>query len=89
MLGTLRRKRQNDVGKHYKNNSEETREGVARNQSREEETSTLEGIASIDRDDTPSAVSQLRNVSVKMNLISKRRVSTKGSHIKWKPVKKP
>nr|CTP81340.1 Bm10061 [Brugia malayi] len=84
-LRALFRKCQSDVGKHCKNNnSEEIRESVGRNQSREEEPSTLVGIASIDRDDAPSAIT-----SVRTNLISKRRGLSKGIHTKWKPVKKP
>ncbi|VDK67563.1 unnamed protein product [Litomosoides sigmodontis] len=87
---TRYRKRKSDVGKRCKNNSEETREGVVKNQSREEEPSTLEGIASIDRDDAPpSAISPLRNsASVKINLISKRRVLSKGCQTKRRFVKK-
>uniref|UniRef100_A0A1I7VWL0 Ovule protein n=1 Tax=Loa loa TaxID=7209 RepID=A0A1I7VWL0_LOALO len=83
VLGAIYRKHQNDVDKHCKiNSSEETREGVGRNQSREEEPSTLVGVASIDRDDAPSAVSQLRNASVRTNLISKKRGLSKGIRTK-------
>uniref|UniRef100_A0A0R3RG78 Shugoshin_C domain-containing protein n=1 Tax=Elaeophora elaphi TaxID=1147741 RepID=A0A0R3RG78_9BILA len=69
--------------------SEETREGVAKNQSRQEEPSTLVGIASIDRDDAPSAISQLRsNVSVnKISLLPKRRILSKNTHTKRRFVK--
>lgn len=75
--------------RHKNNNSDETHEGVTKNQSREEEPSTLEGVASIDRDDAPSVISHLRNsASVKINLISKRRAVNKSNQTKRRFVKK-
>ncbi|CAG9529546.1 unnamed protein product [Cercopithifilaria johnstoni] len=85
------RKRKSNIDKRYKdNNSEEAREGVAKSQSLEEEPSTLEGVASIARDDAPSAVSQLRHGtgSVKISLIQKRRALNKTNPTKRRFVKK-
>ncbi|KAL3994571.1 hypothetical protein ACH3XW_22250 [Acanthocheilonema viteae] len=87
--GEQYRKRKSVMDKRCKsNNLEVAREDVAKNQSREEEPSTLEGVASIDRDDAPSAISQFRNGgSVKTNIVS-RRVLSKGGQTKRKFVKK-
>uniref|UniRef100_A0A915PNG7 RING-type domain-containing protein n=1 Tax=Setaria digitata TaxID=48799 RepID=A0A915PNG7_9BILA len=81
ILGTLCRKHRSERGRHYRRNEEEA---FAKTQTREEEPSTLEGVASISRDDTPSTVSQLRLATVKMNLIPKKRCLSKASHTRGK-----
>ncbi|KAM3719157.1 Golgin subfamily A member [Dirofilaria immitis] len=82
ILDMLRRRRRSEMSKRYKHNTaEEIHEGFIRTQTREEEPSTLEGVASITRDDAPSVINQLRIASIKMNLIPKKHYSNKGDHI--------